>query len=38
MVGSRSRGKLCYRLVEQAMATDPVPTKALIGGSPDAEG
>ena len=28
---SRSRGKLFYRLVEQAMATDPVPTKALIG-------
>ncbi len=35
---SRSRGKLFYRLVEQAMATDPVPTKALIGGSSDGEG
>ncbi len=31
---SRSRGKLFYRLVEQAVATDPVPKKALIGGVP----
>jgi len=35
---SRSRGKLFYRLVEQAVATDPVPTKALIGGAPSDEG
>ena len=35
---SRSRGKLFYRLVEGAVATDPVPTKALIGGVPPGEG
>ena len=30
---SRSRGKLFYRLVGQAMATNPVPGQALRGGS-----
>jgi transposase-like protein len=35
---SRSRGKLFYRLVEQAVATDPVPARALIGGAPSDEG
>lgn len=34
---SRSRGKLFYRLVEQAVAADPVPTKILIGGMPPVE-
>jgi transposase-like protein len=29
---SRSRGKLFYRLVQQAVAVDPVPYKRLIGG------
>src|SRR5689334_24263193 len=27
---SRSRGKLFYRLVQQAMAVDPVPYKAVV--------
>ena len=35
---SRSRGKLFYRLVEQAVAADPIPTKALIGGMPLVQG
>ena len=29
---SRSRGQLFYRLVQQAVATDPVPFRALVGG------
>jgi hypothetical protein len=29
---SRSRGKLFQRLVEQALAVDPVPYKKLVGG------
>ena len=29
---SRSRGKLFYRLVQQAVAVDPVPYKQLVGG------
>ncbi len=29
---SRSRGLLFYRLVQQAVATDPVPFRALVGG------
>jgi transposase-like protein len=29
---SRSRGKLFYRLVQQAMAIDPLPAKSIIGG------
>ncbi len=35
---SRSRGKLFYPLVEQAVAADPIPTKALIGGMPLVQG
>jgi transposase-like protein len=31
---SRSRGKLFYRLVQQAMALDPVPAKLIAGGQP----
>lgn len=31
---SRHRGKLFYRLVQQAVAIDPVPYKRLIGGNP----
>lgn len=31
---SRSRGKLFYRLVQQAVAVDPVPRKEIEGGSP----
>ena len=30
---SRSRGKLFYRLVQQAAAVDPVPNRILVGGS-----
>ncbi|MGH9671058.1 MAG: IS1595 family transposase [Terriglobales bacterium] len=29
---SRSRGQLFYRLVQQAVATDPVPYRSLVGG------
>ena len=29
---SRSRGKLCYRLMQQAVALDPVPADRLPGG------
>jgi len=29
---SRSRGQLFYRLVQQAVATDPVPYRVLVGG------
>ena len=29
---SRSRGKLFYRLIQQAVAVDPVPYKHLVGG------
>lgn len=29
---SKSRGLLCYRLVEQAVALEPVLTRLLIGG------
>jgi len=32
---SRSRGKLFYRLVQQATAIDPVPAKSIIGGRPE---
>jgi transposase-like protein/ribosomal protein L37AE/L43A len=31
---SRHRGKLFYRLVQQAVAVDPVPYKDLVGGKP----
>jgi len=30
---SRSRGKLFYRLLQQAVAVEPVPYKTLVGGS-----
>ena len=30
---SRSRGKLFYRLLQQAMAVEPAPYKALVGGT-----
>jgi hypothetical protein len=30
---SRSRGMLFYRLVQQALAVDPVPYRILVGGS-----
>ncbi len=30
---SRSRGKLFYRLVQQAVVVDPVPYKAVVGGT-----
>ena len=33
---SRSRGKLFYRLVQQALLLDPVPKKALKAASPAA--
>jgi transposase-like protein len=33
---SRSRGKLFFRLVQQAMAIDPVPAKSIVGGRPEA--
>ncbi len=29
---SRSRGKLFYRLVQQAVQVEPVPYRALVGG------
>ena len=29
---SRSRGKLFYRLLQQAVAVEPAPHKALVGG------
>jgi hypothetical protein len=29
---SRSRRQLFYRLVQQAVATDPVPYRSLVGG------
>jgi transposase-like protein len=32
---SRSRGKLFFRLVEQAMVLEPVPFKQLLGGRPE---
>lgn len=32
---SRRRGLLFYRLLEQAVATDPTPYAAIIGGKPD---
>ncbi len=32
---SRSRGKLFFRLVQQAMAIDPVPGKSIVGGRPE---
>jgi transposase-like protein len=32
---SRSRGKLFYRLVQQAVQIDPAPYKNLVGGKPD---
>jgi len=32
---SRSRGKLFYRLVQQAVAIEPVPAKKIWGGRPD---
>jgi len=34
---SRFRGKLFYRLVEQAVAIDPVPAKEIRGGSQNAK-
>jgi len=30
---SRSRGKLFYRLLQQAMAVEPAPYKTLVGGT-----
>ncbi len=30
---SRSRGKLFYRLVQQAVAVPPAPYKSLVGGT-----
>jgi transposase-like protein len=33
---SRSRGLLFYRLLEQAVAQEPVPTRSLVGGSTSA--
>lgn len=35
---SRSRGKLFYRLIQQAVAIDPAPYKTLVGGRPLGEG
>ena len=32
---SRSRGQLFYRLLQQAVAVDPAPNKALVGGRPE---
>lgn len=32
---SRRRGLLFYRLMEQAVATQPTPLKAILGGKPD---
>ena len=32
---SRSRGKLFFRLVQKAMAIDPVPAKSIVGGRPE---
>jgi transposase-like protein len=32
---SQSRGKLFYRLVQQAVAVEPIPYKRLIGGKPE---
>ena len=34
---SRSRGKLFFRLAEQAMALEPAPLKQLLGGKPEPE-
>jgi len=34
---SRSRGKLFFRLLEQAVATGPSPYKNMVGGSPGLE-
>jgi len=34
---SGSRGKLFFRLVEQALAVGPVPLKRLLGGKPEPE-
>lgn len=31
---SASRGKLFYRLVQQAVKVDPIPGQAIVGGSP----
>jgi len=31
---SRSRGLLFYRLLEQAVVTDPAPYRAIVGGAP----
>jgi hypothetical protein len=32
---SRRRGLLFYRLLEQAVATDPIPYDAIVGGKPE---
>lgn len=32
---SASRGKLFYRLLQQAMQVDPAPYKSIVGGKPD---
>jgi transposase-like protein len=32
---SRSRGKLFYRLVQQALQLDPVPNRSIVGGNPE---
>ena len=32
---SRSRGKLFYRLVQQAAQVDPAPYRAIVGGKDD---
>jgi len=35
---SRSRGKLCYRLLQQAVQVDPAPYKSIVGGKGDLNG
>ena len=32
---SASRGKLFYRLIQQAVQIDPIPYKSIVGGKPD---
>ena len=35
---SASRGKLFYRLLQQAVQIDPVPYQSIVGGKPDQSG
>ena len=35
---SKSRGKLFYRLLQQAIQVDPVPYRCIIGGKIDSDG